>query len=707
MAFRTFRNFLRVGGLASVLAAWVILTTPCAAAEPTASSTTGGEPAVATAAPHYGAWGFDLAGRDLAVRPGDDFYAYAGGTYVKHLVIPADLSGYGSFLQLRELSDARVHAILEEMEAKAQAAHGAPVTDDAKVGAFYHAYMDEAAVAARGLAPLEADLAPIRTAADRSALAGLMGRAARGFGASIFGAGVGVDAKSPTTYAVYLTQAGLGLPDRDYYLEPKFAEKKAAYQAYVARLLGLAGWPEASARAADVVAYETRIAEASWTRADRRNPDTTYNPLSPVELAALAPGLDWRAFAAAGGLGDVDRVIVREKTAFPKIAAVFGGTPLETLKAWAAFHVADDAAPVLTQPFVEAHFDFHDKTLSGTPEPEPRWKRAVGLVGSLNAGMGDAVGRLYVARYFPPASKAAMERLVENLRAAFEARIERVDWMSPATRAAALEKLARYQIKIGYTSEWRDYSGLEIRADDLYGDAERAVAASWAYSRAHLGRPVDRGEWHMTPQTVNAYNNPTMNEVVFPAAILQPPFFDPAADPAVNYGGIVAVIGHEMTHGFDDQGRKYDASGRLRDWWTADDAQRFEARAAKYGAEFAAYDTGLGISINPKLTMGENIADLGGLNLALDAYHASLGGKPAPVLDGYTGDQRVFLGWAQVWRAATRPDAMKQRLVTDPHSPDKYRAQTAPRNIDAWYAAFGVKPGDALYIAPENRATIW
>jgi len=420
-----------------------------------------------------------------------------------------------------------------------------------------------------------------------------------------------------------------------------------------------------------------------------------------------APGFDWRGFLAAEQLGDAARVNVRENTAVPKIAAVYAATPLETLKAWAAFQTVDDAAGVLPAAFVQTYFDFHGKTLAGTPELKVRWKRGVDLVGSLYQGMGDAVGRVYVARYFPPSSKAKMEALVENLRTAFRARIEANDWMSPQTKQAALEKLANYKIMVGYTTKWRDYSGLTIRADDLYGDAERSRAANWAFTRGLLGQPVDRDLWGMTPQTVNAYNAGPKVEVVFPAAILQPPFFNPDADPAVNYGGIGAVIGHEMTHGFDDQGRKIDATGHLRDWWTAEDATRFEAKAQKYGAEFAAYDTGLGLSINPKLTMGENIADLGGQNLALDAYHASLAGRPAPVIDGYTGDQRVFLGWAQVWRELQRPDAERQALVTDPHSPGRYRAITAERNIDAWYKAFDVQPGEKLYVAPEDRVRIW
>ncbi|HEY1928702.1 MAG TPA: M13-type metalloendopeptidase [Caulobacteraceae bacterium] len=658
----------------------------------------------ADAAPSYGTWGFDLSGRDLSVKPGDDFNAYASGSYLKTLKIPTDQARWGAFNLLRDLSDARVRAILE---AAAAAAPQAPTTDEGKIGAFYKAYMDVAAVDAKGVAPLQADLDAIRHAQDRDALAAFLGRTNGGFGSSLFNISVSVDLKTPTAYIATISQDGLGLPDRDYYLDPKFAAKKAAYQAYVQRMLELIGWPGATTRAADVVAFETAVAQASWPRADRRDRNKTYNPTTVEALAAAAPGFDWQAFLRGANLGALSQVNVAENTAAPKIAAVFSQTPLDTLKAWAAFQVADDAADVLPDAFVQAHFDFRGKTLSGTPELKPRWKRAGDLVGSLHQGMGDAVGKDYVARYFPPSSKAKMEALVQNLRASFRARIERNDWMSPQTKAAALEKLANYKIMVGYTTEWRDYSGLEIRSDDLYGDAERARAADWAFERSLLGRPVDRNIWNMTPQTVNAYNAGPLVEVVFPAAILQPPFFDPKADMAINYGGIGSVIGHEMTHGFDDQGRKIDATGHLRDWWTADDAAKFDAKAARYGAEFAAYDTGLGVSINPKLTMGENIADLGGLNLALDAYHASLDGRPAPAVGGYSGDQRVFLGWAQVWRELERPDSERQALVTDPHSPGHYRAITAERNMDAWYKAFDVHPGEKLYIAPQDRVTIW
>jgi putative endopeptidase len=678
----------------------------CAAAALLLALTVGGPVAAADApaVPHFGAWGFDLAGRDLAVKPGDDFLDYAAGTYLRDVKIPPDQSAWGAFNVLRDLSDNRVHAILEETAATAGAT---PTTEAGKIGAFYKAFMDTAAVEAKGVRPLGPELASIRALQDRAQFAAWMGRANAGFRSSIFGLGIDVDAKTPTIYRVDVTQSGLGLPDRDYYLDPKFAAKKAAYQAYAASLLRLIGWADADARAADVVAFESRIAEASWARADRRDPDKTYNPTPVGRLAADAPGFDWSAFLSSAGLGDVTTVNLRENTALPKIAAVYAATPMATLQAWAAVHLADDAAAVLPDAFVEARFDFRGRTLSGTPELKPRWKQAGDMVGSLQGGMGDAVGKIYVAHYFPPQSKAKMEILVENLRAALRGRIEANDWMSPQTKAAALQKLANYKIMIGYTTEWRDYSGLEIRADDLFGDAERSIAAGWAFERSLLPRPVDRNIWFMTPQTVNAYNAGNLIEVVFPAAILQPPFFDPDADPAINYGGIGAVIGHEMTHGFDDQGRKIDAEGELRDWWTPADAERFEAKAARYGAEFAAYDTGLGVSINPKLTMGENIADLGGLNMAMDAYHASLGGKPAPLIDGYTGDQRVFLSWAQIWRTVERPEFERQGLVTDPHSPARYRALTAERNIDAWYKAFDVQPGQKLYIPPDERVKIW
>ena len=687
------RVALFAASCAAVLSAGAAGARPAGAPTPT--------PISVPPTPHYGTWGFDVAGEDKAVRPGDDFFGYADGTAVKALVIPPDRTSYGAFAMLAELSEARVHAILETA---ARTAPAAPATSPGKIGAFYRAFMDEARVNALGAKPLTAELDAVRAAPDRAALASLMGRENDGFYASLFEVGIDTDEKNPDRYAVHLGQGGLGLPDRDYYLKPDFAAKKALYQAYVARMLGLIGWQDPAGAAARIVDFETQVATASWAREDERDPDKTYNPMSVAEVEAADPGFDWRPFLRAADLGGVDRVIEGENTAIARIAALYRQTPLDVLKAWEAFHVADSAAPVLSAPFVQANFEFHNKGLAGQPQIQVRWKRAVQAV---DTGMGEAVGAIYVDKYFPPESKAKMQRLVGDLKLAFRHRIENLTWMSPATKTEALKKLAGYTIKIGYPDHFRDYSALTIRGDDLAGDVERSQAFDWARQVRRMNGPVDKSEWGMTPQTVNAYNNPVWNEVVFPAAILQPPFFDPHADPAVNYGGIGGVIGHEMTHGFDDEGRKFDSTGRLRDWWTAEDAARFEARAARLQAQYDSYSPLPGAHVNGKLTEGENIADSGGINLGLDAYHASLDGAPAPVVGGFTGDQRVFLGWAQVWRGRTRDDALRERLVVDPHSPERFRVNGVVRNVDAWYRAFDVTSGEALYLAPDQRAYIW
>ncbi|MEO6338748.1 MAG: M13-type metalloendopeptidase [Caulobacteraceae bacterium] len=651
------------------------------------------------ASPKYGTWGFDLSARDPAAKPGNDFFRYADGTGLDKLVIPSDRARFGNFDVLAELSQKRVRAVIEGVPTNAS-----PATEAGKIGAFYRGFLDEKQVESLGVAPLKPELDAVRKVKTHRDMAALMGRSPTSFASAIFSLHISPDDKDPNSYAVWLSQAGLGLPDRDYYSQASFAEKKAAYEAYVAKMLTLAGWPEPAANARAIVAFETRIAAVSWTRAERRDADKVYNPMTPAELAAAAPGFDWAAFMAAADLGKVKRVIVGESTAFPKIAAVFAETPIATLQAWEAFNIADSAAPYLPARFVNARFEFRSKTLSGQPELQARWKRGVNTV---EGSMGEAVGREYVARYFPPTAKAKMEALVADLRAAFKGRIERIDWMTPSTRAAALDKLAKYNVKIGYPAKWRDYSKLVIRQGDLAGNVIRSGAFEWAYQVGRLNKPVDRADWGMTPQTVNAYNDPVMSEVVFPAAILQPPFFDPDADPAINYGAIGGVIGHEMTHGFDDQGRKYDASGKLQTWWGEADIKAFQDRAAKLGAQYSAFEPLPGAKVNGELTMGENIADLGGLLLALDAYHLSLGGKPAPVIDGLTGDQRVFFGWAQVWREKRREDSLRQQVVVDPHSPAQFRVNGVVRNIDAWYAAFDVKPGDKLYVAPADRVRIW
>ena len=650
-------------------------------------------------AARLGTWGFDLSGRDTSVTPGQDFFQYANGGYVKALSIPSDRTSYGAFDALNELSQSRLHLLLEKTAAD-RAASG----DQARVGALYRSFMAEPQVNASGAKPMAPDLAAIRAEKTKGDVARTMGRSQHVFGGSIFAASVQVDAKNPDRYAVYLNQAGLGLPDRDYYLEAGFAPKKAKYEAYVARMLTLAKWPQPAANAKAIVALETEIAKVSWSRAEQRDDNRMYNAYETAKLSGLAPGFDWAAFISGAGLTKATHVVAQENTAFPKIAAIFDSAPLATLKAWQAFNLADQAAPYLSKPFVDAHFEFRGKALTGQEEQRPRWKRGVRLVDSQ---IGEALGKLYVQAYFPPESKAKMLALVGDIRTAMKGRIEHLDWMSQPTKARALEKLAAFTVKIGYPDKWRDYSGLTIKDNDLYGNVNRAVTFDWNFRVSRLGGPVDRSEWGMTPPTINAYYNPTGNEIVFPAAILQPPFFDPDGDMAINYGAIGGVIGHETTHGFDDQGRRYDGTGRLTDWWTAEDAKKFEVQAAKLGKQYDAFEVLPGAKINGELTMGENIADLGGLLLALDAYHTSLHGKPAPLVDGLTGDQRVFLGWAQVWRGKTRDDAMRQQLVSDPHSPERARVDVPMRNIDAFYEAFGLKAGDKMYVAPEDRVRIW
>jgi putative endopeptidase len=663
--------------------------------------------------PQYGAWGLDLTAMDPKVKPGDDFNHYASGAWLARTTIPADKPIASLRYLMSDKTEARLHALMEEA---ATSAPTTPTTLEGKVGAYYAAFMDTARVDALGASPIQADLQAVRDAKDRYALAGLMGRSPLGFEGTLFALDTGVDLKDVTRYALSVSQAGLGLPDRDYYLSPALATQKAAYQTYVARLLTLIDWAGPEPQAAEVVAFETRLAEASWTKAEQRDLDKVYNPMTRAQLDALTPGFAWKPYFDNAGVGEARRVIVGEKSAFPKLAAIFGETPLPVLKAWQAFTIADNAAFYLSAPFSQARFDFRGRILEGQPEEPVRWKRAIRAVGGgdcLGAdridcfgNIGFGVGELYTARYFPPESRAKIEALVANVKAAMRARLQRVDWMSAATRTEALHKLDTYQIKVGYPDRTRDYSGLEIHTDDLVGDARRAGAWDWRYYVQRLNGPVDRADWSMTPQTNDAYNG-SLRDIVFPAAILQPPMFDPAADPAVNYGAIGAVIGHELTHGFDDEGRKLDAKGQLRDWWTPADAAAFEARAKRLGAQYSSYEPVPGVHINGALTMGENIADLGGLNVALEAYHRSLDGRPAPVIDGFSGDQRVFLGWAQAWRGKAREDYLRKQVVSDPHSPRAFRVIGPMRNIDAWYAAFGVKLGDAYYADPAERVRIW
>jgi putative endopeptidase len=661
----------------------------------------------------FGVFGFDTSSMDKATRPGDDFFRYANGGWVDRTPIPADKPAWSLRLQMTDLTEQRLHDLMEAAGAKGE---HQPSTLDGKVGAFYRSFMDSARIEKLGAAPLQPILASIRAAKTRAAIAALMGRSNSDFEGSVFSFYIDIDLKDPKRYALTVDQAGLGLPDRDYYLEPSFVEKKAKYGEYVMRMLTLLSWPEPEARAAEILAFESAIAKTSWTRTQQRDPNAMYNPMTVAALEKFAPAFPWRPFLAEAGLGNLDRVIVAEKSAFPEIGVIFSKTPVKTLQAWLAFTVADDAGPYLPASFGAAWFEMRQKTLSGQQQPAVRWKRGVRAVsgGDYLAGdrfdrfgnMGWGVGQLYAARWFPPEAKAKIEALVLNLKAAYRARLEKLDWMGPETRAKALEKLDTYTIKVGYPDKARDYSGVVIRADDLIGNVRRCGAAEWKFYAGRMHGAVDKSDWIMTPQTNDAYNG-SLRDIVFPAGILQPPMFDPNADPAINYGAAGAVIGHELTHGFDDQGRKFDAEGRLADWWTPADAKTFEARATMLGKQYSAFEPLPGVHVNGDLTMGENIADLGGLTMGLEAYHASLEGKPAPVFDGLTGDQRVFLGWAQAWCGKLRDDAIRRMVVSDPHSPRMYRVNGAVRNIDAWYDAFGVKPDDKLYVPPADRVRIW
>jgi len=640
---------------------------------------------------HIGSWGVDTAGQDTSVKPGDDFFRFAAGKWFDQTQIPADRASTGSFYDLRETTQEQVKTLITAAPA------------GSKVGAFYASFMDEKRLEAVGIAPLKRDIAAMNAITSKAQFARFMGETNGRFGISLFDFGVGADTANPNLNVLYLGQGGIGLPEREYYLSDQFKKQRDAYKAYIVRTMKTLGYADAEKAADTIIGFETEIAYKSWKIADRRQIEKVNNPMSSAELASYAPGVDWSAFFAGAKVPAQKRIIVGENTAVKAHAAVFAQTPLATLKLWQAFHMANQASPYLNKAMVDSRFEYA-KTLSGVGENRPRWKRGVDLVGG---SLGELVGQDYVKKYFPASSKAKMDTLVANLKVAMAGRIKGNTWMSDATKAAALDKLNKMEVMVGYPDKWRSYAGLTIVPGDLYGNVQRAGLFNAAYNMADLGKPVDRKKWGMNPQTVNAYNGGLENKIVFPAGILQAPFFDPNADDAVNYGAIGGVIGHEIIHGFDDQGRKIDATGAVRDWWTAEDAKRFEEQAKIFGAQYAAFEVVPGAFINPDLTMGENIADLGGVSVALDAYHASLGGKPAATVDGLTGDQRFFLAWAQVWRGKAREDALRNQVATDPHSPAQYRAFAPLRNVDGWYSAYSVQAGDKLFIAPEKRARLW
>ncbi len=657
-------------------------------------------------------WGFDLTGQDKAIKPGNDFYGWANGSWVSRTEIPADRPGISMVSQMSDAVDRRVRAIIEEAAAKQLP----PTSPEGKVGAFYRSFMDEARIERLGAGPISGELEAIEAAATRADLARLMGSANRSFVGSPFTVAVDVDPHQPTRYAVTLRQGGLGLPDRAYYLDANFAAQRTAYREYIAELLRQLGRPAATAEAGEILDLETRIAAASQTRVAARDPDKNSDPLTLAGLAAAAPGFPWRAMLAGAGVRPTTHLILGDRAAVIAIAGIMTSTPLETLKAWLAFDVADNAAPLLSRRFADAHFGFRHKILLGQSKPRPRWQRAVRTVSGGDifspdrqdrfGNLGWMVGQLYVARHFSAADRKRVQAIAHNVQAAFRARLQTNPWMTAGTRAQALRKLDAYRIKIGYPDRWPDQSNVVIDAGDLVGNVRRAAADAWVADLRRLEQPVDRNLWRMTPQTPDAYHG-QMVDVVIPAAVLLPPAYDATADPAINYGGIGTILGHELTHGFDDWGRRYDASGRLHDWWTAADKAAFKARAERLILQFSLFEPLPGRHVDGALTLGENIADMGGLALALDAYRLNLGGRPPPVLDDTTGEQRVFMGWAQFLRGRSRETALARQLAADPHAPRQYRVNGPMRNIDPWYEAFAVQPGQTLYLPPGERVRIW
>jgi predicted metalloendopeptidase len=654
--------------------------------------------------------GLDIAGIDRTVTPGDDFFAFANGAWLKSTEIPPDRSSWGVGEQLTELTAKRNAELIRNAGASA-----APGTEARKIGDYYASFMDEAAIEKRGLKPLESGLRSIDTVHDRAGLARALGFTLRAdvdvlnstnfYTENLFGLWVAQDLDDPTRYSPFLLQGGLGMPDRDYYVNPsqKMADIRAKYQAHIAAVLTLAHISDADEKAARIFALEHSIAEAHWTRAQSEDVKKGNNHWAAKDFGQRAPGLDWPSFFAAAGLTRQSEFVVWQPSALTGLSALTASVPLETWKDWLRFHLIEQYSAYLPRAFVTEHFAFHGRVLSGTPQQRPRWKRAVQ---ETNDALGEAVGKLYVARYFPPAEKARAEALVQKLVEAFAARIDRLGWMAPETRAKAKAKLASLKVGVGYPDKWIDYSALEVVRGDAFGNARRVQLFEYHRNLGKLGRPVDRGEWAMIPQLVNAVNLPAMNALNFPAAILQPPYFDPHRDPVMDYGAIGVIIGHEISHSFDDQGALFDASGRLRNWWTKEDFAHFEAAGQRLVEQFNRYHPFPDISVDGRQTLSENIADVAGLSVAYDGWQLTLHGKPAHHAAGFSGDQLFFLSFAQIWRQKIREPELRRRIITDGHAPAEFRADTV-RNIDPWYEAFTVKPGQRLHLAPEDRVRVW
>ena len=648
----------------------------------------------------YGAWGLDLTARDANVRPGADFYGYANGHWLKTNTIPPDRVNWGGFSALGVDAEKKVQGIIQRLPAQA------PVDSlQQKIGDYYRAYLDVAQIEHEGMAPAQPILKTIDAVSTHEDVATLMGRPDLQWDSPI-AFSISIDDKNPDRYVVGIGQSGLGLPQRDYYLsqDAKFVEIRAQYLAHIERMLKLIAEPDAAAAAKTILGVETQIAQAHWPIEKQRERELIYNLRARDALSPGAPKFPWQAFLGAAGVAGEKEYVVAEVDAVDRLAKQFTDVSVAAWKSYLKYHFLVSKAGVLPKAFDEERFAFYGKTLNGQPQQRARWKRAVQ---SVDNALGEAVGQLYVEQYFPASAKVQMQALVENLRAAYKERILAAAWMTPDTRQKALKKLATFRPKIAYPDKWRDYTALHVQPADAFGNLVRATVFEWQRQLQRLHQPTDRDEWELTPQTVNAYYNPMFNEIVFPAAILQPPFFDPKADPAVNYGGIGSVIGHEMSHGFDDQGAKYDERGVLRSWWRPEDETAFKALGDKIAAQYAAYSPLPGLNLNGRLTLGENLGDLNGVTVAYAAYQLSLQENAAPALDGLSGTQRFFLSYAQVWRSLDREESVRTQVMSDPHSPAQFRVNGVVRNMDPWYEAFSIAPTDPMYLAPADRVHVW
>ncbi|HXI76287.1 MAG TPA: M13-type metalloendopeptidase [Steroidobacteraceae bacterium] len=644
--------------------------------------------------------GVDLQYVDQSVRPQDDLYRHLNGKWLDSFQIPADKGSYGSFTYLYDATQEQLRVIVDGLDGSGDA-------EARKIADLYASFMDESRLEALGLKPLQTEFAAIDAISDKKEIPALIAHLNRIGAGAPYAFSINQDARNSLQYAVIVRQSGLGMPDRDYYLkdDAKLKDTRAKYLVHIGKMLGMAGDADAQSHAAAILDLETALAQVQWTRVENRDPIKTYNKTAIAELPQLMPGYAWPEYLRASDIaGRVDSVIINQPSYFSGLDKLMRETPLPDWKAYFKWHVLSAAAPYMSKAFVDERFAFSGTVLSGIPENRDRWKRGVALI---DDALGEALGKRYVAKYFPPQNKARMEALIANMLEAYRRDIDTLDWMSPETRKGAQAKLTKLVTKIGYPDTWRDYGALQISRDDLWGNVVRANEFEYRRNLNKLGKPVDRSEWGMTPQTINAYYNPLMNEIVFPAAILQPPFFNVQADDAVNYGGIVAVIGHEMSHGFDDRGSQYDADGNLRDWFTPEDHQKFKAKTRVLVAQYGTYEPVPGFPVNGELTLGENIGDNSGLAIAYKAYRLSLAGKTPPVIDGFTGEQRLYLGWVQVWRGKEREAEAIQRIKSDPHSPAAVRGTAPVVNQEGFYAAFGVKQGDKMYLPPEKRVNIW